>query len=100
MPAQSSRAELLDRRHNLELSQAHMSGIGLAPIGTMTIKDVCDLQLRAAHRRLARPRVAVSLRSMVRAGRVGLVTARIVALATRVYSAVVSSLAWPNGHAP
>jgi hypothetical protein len=71
MPAQSSRAALLDRRHNLELSQAHMSGIGLAPVGTMTIKDVCDLQLRAAHRRLARPRVAVSLRSMVRAGRVG-----------------------------
>ena len=70
MPAQSSRAALLDRRHNLELSQAHMSGIGLAPVGTMTIKDVCDLQLRAAHRRLAR-RVAVSLRSMVRAGRVG-----------------------------
>ena len=49
MPAQSSRAALLDRRHNLELSQAHMSGIGLAPVGTMTIKDVCDLQLRAAH---------------------------------------------------
>ena len=26
-----------------------MSGIGLAPVGTMTIKDVCDLQPRAAH---------------------------------------------------
>src|SRR5499427_3900028 len=49
MPAQSSRAALLDRRHNLELTQARMSGISLAPVGTMAMKDDCDLPLWAAH---------------------------------------------------
>jgi hypothetical protein len=48
-----------------------MSGVGPAPVGPMAMKDVCDLQLRAAHRRPARLRIAVSPRSMVRAGRVG-----------------------------
>src|SRR5215472_9120202 len=71
MPAQSSRAALLDRRHDLELTQAHMSGIGPAPVGTMAMKDVCDLQLRAAHGRRARPRVAACPGSIVLAGRVG-----------------------------
>jgi hypothetical protein len=71
MAAERGRAALLDRRHHLELTEAHMPGIGSAPGGSMAIKDVCDLQLRAAHGRLARPRVAASLRSMVRAGRVG-----------------------------
>ena len=47
MPAESGRAALLDRRHDLELTQAHMSGIGPAPVGPMAMKDVCDLQLRA-----------------------------------------------------
>jgi len=68
---QRSRAALLDRRHDLELSEAHMSGIGSAPVGSMAMKDVCDLQPGAAHRRPARPRVAASSRSMVPAGRVG-----------------------------
>src|SRR5215469_12182376 len=49
MPAKRGRAALLDRRHDLELPQAHMPGIGPAPIGPMTIKDVCDLQHRASH---------------------------------------------------
>src|ERR1700756_4300701 len=61
MAAERGRAALLDRRHDLELSQAHMSGIGPAPVGPMAMKDVCDLQLR----------IAASPRSMVRAGRVG-----------------------------
>src|SRR5438105_3011827 len=68
MPAECGRAALLDRRHHLELTQAHMPGIGSASMAT---KDVCDLQPRAAHRRPARPRVAASPRLMVRAGRVG-----------------------------
>src|SRR6516165_3981759 len=71
MPAERGRAALLDRRHDLELTQAHMSGIGPAPVGPMASKNVCDLQLRAAHRRSARPRVAAPRRSVVRAGRVG-----------------------------
>ena len=33
MAAECSRAALLDRRHDLELTQAHMSGIGSAPVG-------------------------------------------------------------------
>src|ERR1700747_111558 len=71
MPAERGRAALLDRRHDLELTEAHMSGIGPAPVGPMAMKDVCDLQLRAAHRRPATPQVAASPRSMVRVGRVG-----------------------------
>ena len=71
MPAERGRAALLDRRHDLELAQAHMPGIGPAPVGPMAMKDVCDLQPRAAHGRPATPRVAASRRSMVRAGRAG-----------------------------
>src|SRR5439155_2726737 len=71
MPAECDRAALLDCGHDLELTPAHMPGIGSTPVGSMAMKDVCDLQPRAAHRRPARPRVAVSPRSMLRAGRVG-----------------------------
>ena len=71
VPAERGRASLLDRRHDLELTQAHMPGIGSAPVGSMAMKDVCDLQPRAAHDRPAMRRVAVSRRSMVPAGRGG-----------------------------
>src|SRR6476619_1625249 len=71
MPAESGGAALLDRRHDLELSEAYMSGIGPAPVGSMAMKDVCNLQLWAAHERRATPRVAASARSMMRAGRAG-----------------------------
>ena len=54
MPAERGRAALLDRRHDLELPQAHMSGIGPAPVGPMAMKDVGDLQPRAAHGRRLR----------------------------------------------
>src|ERR1700751_5004893 len=69
--AERGRAALLDRRHDLELTQAHMSGIGSAPVGSMAMKDVGALQPRAAHGRPAACRVAVSPRSMGRDGRVG-----------------------------
>src|SRR5215831_1151610 len=71
MPAERGRAALLDRRHDLELPQAHMSGIGPAPVGPMAMKNVGDLQPRAAHGRPATPRAAASPRSMMRAGRAG-----------------------------
>src|SRR5215469_3183891 len=71
MSAECSRAAVLDRRHHLELTEAHMPGIGSAPVRSMAIKDVCDLQPRAAHRRPASPRVAASPRSVVPTGRVG-----------------------------
>jgi hypothetical protein len=52
--AERGRAALLDRRHDLELNQAHMSGIGPTPVGPMAMKDICDLQPRAAHGRRLR----------------------------------------------
>ena len=61
-----------------------MPGISLAPGGPMAVKDVCDLQPRAAHRRpgytpgLGLPTGSGASRSS------GLVTLRIVVLATRV----------------
>src|SRR4051812_2475306 len=51
MAAERGRATLLDRRHHLELIEAHMSGIGLPPLGPMAMEDVRDLQPRAAHGR-------------------------------------------------
>ena len=51
MPAERGGAALLDCRHHLELSEAHMPGIGAAPVGSMAMKDVCDLQPWAAHGR-------------------------------------------------
>src|SRR6516165_7477839 len=50
MAAECGRAALLNRRDDLELTQAHMPGIGPAPVCSMAMKDVCDLQPRAAHR--------------------------------------------------
>ena len=41
---EGGRASLLDRRHDLELTQAYMPGVGSAPVGSMAMKDVCDLQ--------------------------------------------------------
>src|ERR687892_2145406 len=71
MPTERGRAALLDRRHDLELPQAYMSGIGSAPVGPVAMKDVCDLQPRAAHGRRAILRVSTSRRSIARAGRAG-----------------------------
>src|SRR5262249_12372369 len=71
MAAERGRAALLDRRHDLELGQAHMPGIGSARVGPMAMKNVCALQPRAAHGRRAILRVSTSLRSMARAGRAG-----------------------------
>src|SRR6516164_4364495 len=71
VPAERGRAALLDRRHHSELSEAHMPGIGSAPVGPMMTEDVCDLQPRAAHGRRAKPRVAAAPRSMMRVGRAG-----------------------------
>jgi hypothetical protein len=38
-----------------------MSGVGPAPVGSMAMKDICDLQLRAAHGR----RLRLGSRSLV-----------------------------------
>ena len=68
--AEGGRAAALDRRHHLELAEAQMPGIGLAPGGPVAMEDVRDLQPRAAHRRRATPGLGL-LRSAARAGRAG-----------------------------
>jgi hypothetical protein len=54
MAAEGGRAALLDGRHHLELAEAHMPGIGLAPGSAMAMKDVGDLKAWAAHGRRLR----------------------------------------------
>ena len=60
-----------DRRHHLELAEAHMPRIGPAPGGAVAIEDVGDLEPRAAHGRRVRPPLAASPRRATRAGRAG-----------------------------
>ena len=71
MAAEGGRAAALDGRHHLELAEAHMPGIGLAPGGAMAMEDVRDLQPRAAHGRRATLRLSASPQAAARAGRAG-----------------------------
>src|SRR6516162_4796795 len=59
MTAERCRAAVLDRRHHLELAEAHMAGIGLAPCRSMAAEDIRDLQYWPGHgrARLCRRRV-------------------------------------------
>src|SRR5215831_20280046 len=49
MTAERCRAAVLDRRHHLELAEAHMAGIGLAPCRSMAAEDIRDLQYWPGH---------------------------------------------------
>ena len=49
MTAERCRAAVLDRRHHLELLEADMAGIGLAPCRSMVAENIRDLQYRARH---------------------------------------------------
>ena len=51
MTAERCRAAVLDRRHHLELLEADMAGIGLAPCRSMVAENIRDLQCRARHAR-------------------------------------------------
>ena len=44
MPAERCRAAVLDRTHHLELAEADMAGIGLAPCLAMAAEDIRNLQ--------------------------------------------------------
>jgi hypothetical protein len=44
MPAERCRAAVLDRRHHLELAEADMAGIGLAPCPAVAAEDIRNLQ--------------------------------------------------------
>src|SRR2546430_498979 len=47
------RAAAFDRRHPLELAEAHMAGIGPAPCRAVAAKDIRDLQRWTRHDKLA-----------------------------------------------
>ena len=53
MSAERRRAAALDRRHHLQLAEAHMAGIGLAPCRAVAAEDVRDLQRWTRHARRA-----------------------------------------------
>ena len=75
MTAERRGAAMFDRRHHLQLGEADVASVGLAPVRAMGVKNVGDLQTRPRH--AARVRLAVSFSS-------GLVTSRIVLTATWV----------------
>jgi len=49
--AERRRAAALDCAHHLQLVEAHMAAVGLAPSGTVVAEDVRDLQNRPNHGR-------------------------------------------------
>src|SRR5689334_21401646 len=51
MAAENRCATALDRRHHLELVEAHMAGIDLTPCRTMVTEDIRDPQRRTRHAR-------------------------------------------------
>jgi hypothetical protein len=53
MPAKRCRAAVLDRRHHLELAEADMAGIGLAPCLAMAAEDIRNLQPWTCQKRRA-----------------------------------------------
>jgi len=44
MPAERRRATALNRAHDLQLLEADVAAVGLAPSGTVVAEDVRDLQ--------------------------------------------------------
>jgi hypothetical protein len=44
MPSERRRAAALDGPHHLQLPEAHVAAIGLAPSGTVVAEDIRDLQ--------------------------------------------------------
>src|SRR6201997_3270354 len=65
MPAERRRAPALDRTHHLQLLEAHMGAVGLAPSRAVLAEDVRDLQIWASHgrRRYGAGGLPVSLRT-------------------------------------
>ncbi len=51
MTAERRRAAALDRAHHLQLVEARMAAVGLAPRGTVLAEDVRELQDRSDHDR-------------------------------------------------
>src|SRR5271166_4340153 len=100
--AERHRAAALDCAHHLQLVEAHMAAVGLAPRGTVLAEDVRDLQNGSSHnlRRyraggFSTSRFACPWRGVLRRAS-GLSILAIILVATRVYRAVVSSLSCPS----
>src|SRR5215831_20364673 len=53
VPTERRRAAVLDCRHHLELAEADMAGVGLAPRRAMAVEDIRNLQLWTRQRRRA-----------------------------------------------
>src|SRR5262252_1686236 len=53
VPTEGRRAAVLDRRHHLELAEADMAGVGLAPRRSMAAEDIRNLQLWTCQQRRA-----------------------------------------------
>src|SRR5450631_136107 len=49
MTAECRRAAALDRRHHLELPEAHVAGVGFTPRRSIAAEDIRDLQRRPRH---------------------------------------------------
>src|SRR5450755_4239929 len=47
--AERRRAAALDRRHDLQLAEAHMTDVGSTPRRSVAAEDIRDLQRRAGH---------------------------------------------------
>jgi dienelactone hydrolase len=66
MPAQRRCAAALDRRHHLELAEAHMAGIGFAPRRSMAAENIRDLQPWTRHvRRVLSGRLGLQIRRQI-----------------------------------
>jgi hypothetical protein len=49
VPAESRRTAALDGAHHLQLSAAHVAGVGAPPRGSVVAEDIRDLQSKTGH---------------------------------------------------
>ena len=68
MPAESRRAATLDGRHDLQLAEAHMTGVGAAPCRPVGAEDIRDLERRTRQGKPRLTKAVASSRRYVRAG--------------------------------
>ena len=80
--AEGRRAAGLDRRHDLQLAETGVAGVGFAPRRAVGSEDVGDLQVRS--RQKARRQAGGRLARLRPSRSSGLVMSRIVLTATRV----------------
>src|SRR5258707_14865216 len=98
MPAERRGATALDRTHHLQLLEAHMPAVGLAPGRTVFAENVRDLQSWSSHGRRRYGAAGSLLSRLARLRRRALRSSRglsifaVIPVATRLYRVVVSNL--------